>query len=429
MSAELRATAQRLRAARERLRARDPREIADALERVAALWLAPGSAWMARAVTSLAESGSFSRRMLEVGLPRMITPLGGGALRELVHRELGGWEPIERTGGPGLALHVLPSNLPGHAAIPSALSLLIRCAALLKPGRDDCGFSALWVESLSEVDTELGDCVHPVYWRGGFRAIEDEAMALVDLVVAAGSDAAVSELRRRCPVPIVGHGHRISFAMIGREMIGREMIARESVARDSAEALARDVAAWDQLGCLSPQVCFIEGDVERVRSFGEEVCDALAGLVRTMPPGRMSEGEVVEVRRFRDEASWRGFDDGSRDLFAVSGELGEGSVSVEREAALRPTPLHRCLRLVPISDCSELPAIVSGHRDRLEAAGIAVRGTRRAEISEMLSECGVHHVVPLGEMQHPDLAWRQGGRPRIAEWLDVARPASNEAPK
>lgn len=411
---ELRDAVRDLAVAQERLARRDPREIAERIDRTAALWLAPDSAWMRRAVAELSAGGVWSDAMLQLGLPRMIAPLRRRALDDLVRREIGGWEAIERARTPRLILHVLPSNLAGHAAIPTALTLLLGSAALVKPGRDDRVFSSLWIESMRSIDSDLAACLAVSYWRGGDRAVEDLAMSQVDLVVASGGDDAVEELRRRCPAPLIGHGHRISCAVVGRAALGAE----------SAAALAADVALWDQLGCLSPQVCFVEGSVAAARLFGEEVCEQLASLERSLPPGRMSTGEVLDVRRFCDEAAWNGFATGEKNLFAVSDHPGAGKVAIETAAALRPTPLHRCVRIVPIADVRDLAQITALHRGRVEAVGVAAEADRFAEIAGALAGCGVPQVVPLGQMQAPDLTWRQGGRPRLAEWLHLASQAT-----
>jgi hypothetical protein len=407
---EVGAVAARLLAARREIAARDPRAVAAVLSRVAESWLAPGSHWMRRAIDGLAATGPFTRPMLELGLPRMIEPLAGAALETLVRRELGGWAALAAAPVPRLILHVLPSNLPGHAAIPSALTLLLRAAALLKSGRDDRVFAPLWAASIGEIDAALGACVESLYWPGGAGgAAADAAIAAADLVVAAGGDAAVAALRRRCAaagVRFVGHGHRISLALVGREALHRA----------SARALAADVALWDQLGCLSPQVCFVEGDRHQARRFAAAVRDELAVLAQALPPGSMSIGEILDVRRFRDAAAWRGFGDGEASLFAVGGREDGGSVAVVDEPALRPTPLHRCLRVVPIADVARVEAIVEPHRNLVEAAGIAVAEGRSAAVAAMLERAGVSHVTRLGDMQRPDLSWRQGGRPRIGEW-------------
>lgn len=417
-AAELERVAQRLAAARQRIAGREPREIAAALAQVAANWTRAGSPWMERAIDALAAAGPHSRPMLQRSLPRMIAPLLGGSLEDLVCRELGNWRAIECGRTPRLVLHVLPSNMPAHAAIPSALTLLLRSAALLKTGRDDRIFPPLWIDSIRAVDAELAECVAAVYWPGSQPVMLEVAASHADLVVASGSDAAISALRRQCTARFIGHGHRISFAVV----------CRDSQSMTTAASLADDVALCDQLGCLSPQVCFIEGDLPTAVAFAERVCAALATLAVSLPPAPMSSGEVLDVRRFRDAAAWRGFNRASRLAFEVSADPASGTVVVEDEPALKPTPLHRCLRVVPIPRLENVTEIVAPHRAVLEAAGIAIASEEAASVRRRLGEVGVSHIVPVGDMQRPTLAWWPGGRPRLAEWMGRGPTEAVEGP-
>ena len=407
----------RLRSAQDRLRRRDPQQIASSLSELADGWLSSSSAWMARAIDEISAVGPFSRPMLQEGLRRMVEPLAGGAIEALVQRELGGWHGLAYRTTPELSLHVLPSNLPGHAAIASALTLVLRSAALLKPGRADRTFSALWIESLRAHDRGLGECVDAVYWPGGREDVEDIVLAHADLVVVAGTDRAVDSVRRRCrpDVRFVGHGNRVSFAIVAR---GVEH-------GPTAAALAADVAIWDQLGCLSPQVCFVEGGIDEARSFASRLAAELRILAERWPPGRMSTGDLVEVRRFREAAAWRGYGAGGQWMFVATEDLGSGAVAVEGSIGFAPTCLHRCVRVVPYSALDDVLSVLDPHRAVLEGAGVAAPRDTSSSLRSRLSAIGVPHVVELGTLQRPTLSWRQGGRPRLADWCDPEGSASS----
>jgi len=405
-AADLAAIVDGLLRSRERLLERNPAEIATALSTVVEGWLSPGSAWMAQAVDAACAESGFSTPMVRAYLPTMIEPLRGAALADLVERELGGWAGLEDFRTPRLTLHVLPSNLPGHAAIPTAVSLLSRSAVLLKPGRSDRAFAGLWVDSIRSADPEIGRCVASCYWRGGDRRVEDVVLERADLVVASGGDRAIEDLRSRCPGSFVGHGHRVSLAVV----------CRDAERRAAARSLAADVAAWDQLGCLSPQVCFVEGDTGAARGFARAVADELRALSRRLPPGWIGQGELLESRRFREAAEWKDFASTGRHLFAVSDVVTDGCVVVEDDLSFTPTPLHRCVRVVAVSDVGEVAGVVSQHGSTLEAAGVAISSAAFAAVRDRLNRAGVPHVVRLGAMQRPTLQWEPGGRSRLTGW-------------
>jgi hypothetical protein len=237
------------------------------------------------------------------------------------------------------------------------------------------------------------------------------ALGAADLVVAAGDDTTIADLARRAHGRFIGHGERISFALVTREIAGDGVAAREAAAD-----LAMDVAYWDQRGCLSPQLCFVEGDVAAAQAFGALVAAALRPLAESLPAARMTDADRIAVRRFRDDAEWRGLGGGGVALFALDGE-GDGTVVVEPVPVFQPTPLCRSLRVMPVAGMERLAALLAPVRSLLEGAGLCAPPERGAAIAARLAELGVHRVGRLGAMQQPPLDWRQGGRPRVGDWV------------
>ena len=56
-----------------------------------------------------------------------------------------------------------------------------------------------------------------------------------------------------------------------------------------ADRLAYDTSLWDQQGCLSPQLCYVE-DGARVKAadFGRLVGEAMSRWARRLPPRRLA---------------------------------------------------------------------------------------------------------------------------------------------
>ncbi len=400
-----------LRRAQTILAQRRRESIVESLAAVVDAWLAPGSSWMARAERGLAAATDFSLPMIRFALPTMLAPLRTPALAQRLAAEVGGRR------GPQLILHVLPGNLPGLAAIPAALSLAIGSAALLKAGRGDRVVPALFAESIAAQDAELGRCLAACYWSGGDRACEDIALAAADLVVAAGNDATIADLRARCRGRLSGHGHRLSFAVVTREVL-----ADPAAAARAAANLTLDTAMWDQRGCLSPQLCFVEGDFDSAIDFGARTIAALSNQAQELPPARLPIGDRLAVRKFRDEAEWEMFAGERVRLFALDNEAA-GTVRIEARPALRPSPLGRSLRIMPIGDFRDLAELLAPGRRWLEGAGLGTAAERWADCATLLAASGVHRVAPLGELQRPPLEWRQGGRPRVGDWVSEGSDA------
>ena len=400
----LRAQLSELRAASNRLRRRPIGALLNTLDRVVANWQLPDFPPRRRAEQQLPELTGFSAQMIRHGIPLLLQPLRAENIAALLQSELGNDD--QHWHAPGLITHVLSGNLPGLAAVPIVLSLAIRSAALIKPAAGDPLFAELFVESLRAADGELADCVLVMHWRGGDQSIETVAFGESDVVVASGSDAAVAAIRSRVHGRFIGHGHKVSFALIGRECC-----SAESTARQLAQRLAYDVTLWDQQGCLSPQLCYLEeGGQVSAPEFARLLGAALTALAKDLPPRRLCFDEQAAIQRFRQEAEW------TRSSLA-SPDSTDWSLSIEPGAAFLPTCLNRCLRLKVIDDLEELWPALEPHRQHLEATGVAVGPLRRSQIAAQLTAHGVHFVCDLGQMQLPPLSWRQGGRPRVGEWV------------
>ncbi|MBI4518273.1 MAG: hypothetical protein HY699_20935 [Deltaproteobacteria bacterium] len=409
-AATVRQVAERLRATG--LRCLAPRPIADILRVLAETveaWLHPDSPWRRRAEAALPAATGFSAPMIRHGLRLLLEPLRGDAIGRLLDTELAERTVLDRISGPPLMLHIVSGNIPALAAVPIALSLAVKSAALVKESRGDRVFPPLFIESLRAIDGELGSCAASLYWMGGRVDVEVAAFAAADLVVAAGDDATIADITRRVPGRFIGHGHRISFAVIARE------------ARQEAEAiaarLAYDVAVWDQQGCLSPQLVYVErGGALGVERFAAELCRQLELAAIELPPRQLSVEDAAGVLRFRQEAEWRAVR-GEEVLVLVSPGGTGGTVVYDAKPAFVPTPLNRTVWVKPVDTLAELPPLLAPARPYLEAAGLAAPPARQADLSALLTRAGVHRLCPLGEMQRPDLTWRPGGRPRVAQWV------------
>jgi hypothetical protein len=399
-----------LRAAQAGLAARPVEEVVAALDRVVEAWLAVDSPLMAAAVRELPATTGFSPEMIRFGLPRLLEPLRGDDIRALLARELPRGRAGDRGSAPRLIASILPGNIPGLAAAALLLPLAVRAASLVKPGAGDRWFPDAFAASIAAEDVQLGRCVAAVYWPGGSRDVEDVVFAEADVVEAAGSDEAIAAIAPRVRGRFVGHGSRISFALVGREVA-----ADEAALGAAARGIAEDVSIWDQQGCLSPQVVFVEAesplDLDRAAT---GLARALDEWTAVLPPRRLSPDETAAVLHFRHEAEWAGLGRGGRALF---GPALTWCVVVEPAPALRPTCLYRTLRVQPVDDLAAVIHCLAPMRPWLEAAGVAISASRRVEAETALRRAGVHRVCAVGAMQRPDLTWAPGGRGRVAAWM------------
>jgi len=151
--------------------------------------------------------------------------------------------------------------------------------------------------SLYAVEPKLGSCLELAEWPGGTPSLEDTLFAEADGVTATGTEETLASLRTRLParVRLVGYGHRVSFGYVSRDVLSR------SEARQIAARAASDVAAWDQHGCLSPHLFYVEeGGSVSPSQFAEFLTSAMARLETSEPRGTVSAADAVAITSRRN---------------------------------------------------------------------------------------------------------------------------------
>ncbi len=103
-----------------------------------------------------------------------------------------------------------------------------------------------------------------------------------------GKDETIAKFRAAAHVPVIGHGHGL----------GVGFLTTKTPVEDVLAGLESDIVAFDQRGCLSLRVLFVEGGPARA----EEVGRALHRALNTtkVPRGELTREERAESVRFSD---------------------------------------------------------------------------------------------------------------------------------
>ena len=146
-----------------------------------------------------------------------------------------------------LLVHIAAGNLPTAALLIIVLGVLARSAQFVKCAGGSSLLPRLFAHSLYEAEPKLGACLEIAEWRGApalERPCSPKPTASPRPVATRRSPA----IRQRLPARarFLGYGHRVSFGFIANGVLSG-LHARRVAARAAA-----DIAAWNQLGCLSP---------------------------------------------------------------------------------------------------------------------------------------------------------------------------------
>ncbi|HEX6693652.1 MAG TPA: acyl-CoA reductase, partial [Longimicrobiales bacterium] len=205
--------------------------------------------------------------------------------------------------GARIALHIFSGNVPGVGVTSIIRSLLVKCPVLGKTAASEPVLPVIFATALAAIDPEIGRAVAVTYWPGGTTDLEDAVLPAVEQVVHYGGRDSIGDMSRRVPanVPLITHGPRISFGMVGQKALGSP---------DDAASLAGDIAyataVFDQQGCVSPHTVFVEerGAVSPPELAGL-VERALERLSRDLPPAALAQADAIAIREFRALAEFR----------------------------------------------------------------------------------------------------------------------------
>ncbi len=407
----------RLAGAGDALAGRDRNQTLGSLAAVFDAWSDPQSTWQRRLVDELPGATGMNRENVRRGLAAGLAHWNGDALREVFEREVAGLGPRVRVTGFPTTSVLLAGSIPMPTLLSLALPLALHSPTLAKSASRDPVTAGLFRESVLAVDEALGAALEVLSFSSSDPVCSD-AFLDADCVVATGSDETIAAVARRTRpgARLVRYGHRLSIGVVADAAMSDETLA------DAAQALALDVSLWDQLGCLSPVAVFYLGSGSEV--FAERLSEALAAEDERAPRGELPTASAAVARAERDGAAMR-HAAGSEVRVFGDPKL-RFTVIHEADAALRPAPLHRFVRVHPVADRDALLAAIRPLSPHLAGVALAAGSGERPSLAHDLAGLGASRICEPGTLQAPPLGWHHDNQPIV---LPLARVADLEAPR
>ncbi len=395
-------------------------------------WLNPASPHRRLALERGPQATGFSANTLARGLDAFFRQLSPENLRALLVQDLGHAQrldeivptPVELEGGraaiargPELLVQIAAGNVPNPTLMSMVLGLLTHSAQFIKCARGASLLPRLFAHSLYEVEPKLAACLEIAEWAGGDTALETPLFEAADCVTATGSDETLASILQRLParVRFLGYGHRLSFAYITRELLAGSSASR--VLSDTADALC----AWNQLGCLSPHVVYVEtGGALMPEEFAAALAGELANREQEDPRGPVPAEIAAGIAARRDFYEVRAAYSAETRLWASKGSTA-WTVVYEADPLFAVSCLHRFVFVKAAPDLAAALRAADAVRGKVSTVGLASAEDRAASLALELARWGAGRVCPIGRMQEPPLAWRHDGRPALADliaWTD-----------
>jgi hypothetical protein len=424
---------QTLKRNRERyLAERSTASLIRVLSGVAESWLQRDYPFRQLALEEGPRATGFSAATLAWGLDAFFRQINADNLHALVTQELGDAQRLDGFSathadnaaqraavvhGPEFLVHIAAGQLPNPVFLSILLGVLVRAAQFVKCASGASLLPRLFAHSLYDADAKLGACLEVAEWRGGSVHLETPLFNEADCVTATGSDETLAEIRKRVPVKtrFLGYGQRVSFGYVTREALSGFNPGK------IAALAATDVVAWNQLGCLSPHVIYVEnGGALSVEQFAEALAGELARLEKHEPRGELPAESAAVIASKRAFYEIRAAHSPETRHWASENSTA-WTVIYEADPRFQLSCLNRFIYVKRVTSVVEALQSADNIRGKVSTVGLAATEDKATEIATALSRWGVTRVCPLGRMQEPPLLWRHDGRPALGDlvtWTD-----------
>lgn len=402
---------------------------------VAENWLQPEYPFRRLALEQAPGRIGFSRVTVGNGLDNFFKQITPANLNALLVQDLGhaqrldemvgqdGAHGVTRAAiarGPEFLVHITAGNVPNPALMSILLGVLTRSAQFVKCATGTSLLPRLFAHSLYDADSKLGACLEVAEWRGGNRTLEDELFKEADCITATGSDESLAAIQKHVPphARFLGYGLRLSFGYIAGEALAG-FSAKKVVAR-----AATDIVAWNQLGCLSPHVIYVEhGGGNSADRFAELLAEELERREASEPRGELPAEAAATIASRRAFYEVRAAHSPDTQMWCSKNSTA-WTVVYEADAQFQLSCLNRFVYVKGVTDLAQALQSAEKVRGKVSTVGLAASEERAAELAMQLARWGVTRVCPLGQMQNPPLPWRHDGRPALADlvtWTDWER--------
>ncbi|MFL2541380.1 MAG: acyl-CoA reductase [Candidatus Latescibacterota bacterium] len=373
----------------------------------------------------------YDQEMLRLGLTQYLKSFRKTELQRFLAEDfsnpsiLDEFQPLTKGGhglavGPEICAHIWAGNVPGLPLWSIISGLLVKSGTIGKVPSAEPMFATWFARLLSEIEPELADCIAIAWWKGGDEDAETALLEEADIALAYGSNEALTAIQARTPITtrLLTYGHKVSFSLIGREALDA------AKASSTARLAAYDVARYDQQGCYSPQIIFIEkGGSIAPRQFTQYLAHELEALEHKFPRRRLSFPETSSV------AAWRNAEELAADADVIGDKDGAWSVSyLEDKDGFKPSGLNRTIRVVAVDDLQDISKRVAPYKRLLQTVGVAVSPQRLLTLSKSLGAAGITRISALGDMTAPEAGWHHDGRFNLSDLVRIVEIDSRAFP-
>jgi Acyl-CoA reductase (LuxC) len=299
------------------------------------------------------------------------------------------WIPNSRVRAiPPRMVHILAGNAPVVPPITIIRAAVTKGVHLLKLPSNDMFTTTAILRTMADVDAS-----HPTtrsftsaYWRGGDEQLESAVYRsqYFDKIVVWGGEAAVRHV-----VKYVGPGlEMISFdPKVSVSMISRAAFDSPQTIKEVAALAAADVIGWNQDACSASRFQFVEGSVEQLDQYCEELVTAMGQDTR-YGPGKSQLIPPPDVCEQLDMLQ------NLEPLYRVFGKYDGNGMVIRSDDPVDFSPSGKLVNVVRVNKLSDALAHITV---ATQTVGVYPKAARLS-LRDGLASSGAQRIVDLGSV-------------------------------
>ena len=333
-------------------------------------------------------------------------------LDEFQPRITGGWT---KAVGAELITHIWAGNVPGLPLWSLISGLLVKAGTIGKVSSAEPICASVFAKVLVEVEPRLADCLSIIWWPNEDTNTAIHLFQQSDIVLAYGGNMALAAVQAQVPVTtrFLPHGHKLSFGMVSACALS---VVR---AKHIAVQAALDIVRYEQQGCYSPQMFYVErGAQVSPQEFAQTLCAEMAALAHKYPRSSLSIEEASHIASWRESHEFAML---QSPAVQVLGDKKDPFVVVYSDVpvSLNPSPLNRCVTVVAVDSLQDVMPLLRDQRSYLQTVGLATDPETLLAIGDALAQAGVTRICAIGEMTSPAAGWHHDGRFNLTDLVNM----------